>query len=269
MTEHDVKLVLDNRENALHKLILQLYPAEEIDFLEVKTLDVGDICLVVDSKPVLLIERKAASDLLSSFDDGRFLEQREKMLIARRESPQLLLMLLVEGDYEELVLRFNSMPERRDNPKRQFNINRIHSAFKSLFPNYGIVRHNTDSIAHTAVYLGDLMDLYKVSGGLPHLENNANLYNVTKLPKKLSLSARETYALSLATVRGVSKEMALVIARHFPSYRYLLDRYRKLKTPVARETMLANLTYGKGRRIGPATSTRVYHMIWDNTVDAD
>lgn len=264
MSTHQVKIVLDSREHALERLLRQLY-SEGVPFLEIKTLDVGDVCVTVDSKPVLLLERKEASDLLSSFFDGRFKDQREKMLIARRECPQLLLMLLVEGDYEEVVRRFNTMPARRDDPKRQFNVKRIRSALKSLFPNYGIHVHNTDSIAHTLKYLGYLLDLYKTSGGVPHLENNASLYRVTQLPKKLNLSPRETYALSLASIRGVSKEMGLAIARRYPSYRALVDKYQKLKSPVARENLLANLSYGKSRNIGPKTSARVYHAIWDHT----
>ena len=67
-----MKLRIDNRE---HKLI-DLSNDSSYNFIEITTLDIGDIHICDDSNNILVIfERKTIPDLLSSIKDGRYSEQ--------------------------------------------------------------------------------------------------------------------------------------------------------------------------------------------------
>lgn len=67
-----MKLRIDNRE---HKLI-DLMSNNSYNFIEITTLDIGDIHICDDSNNILVIfERKTIQDLLSSIKDGRYSEQ--------------------------------------------------------------------------------------------------------------------------------------------------------------------------------------------------
>ena len=64
-----MKLRIDNRE---HKLI-ELTNDNSLNFIEISTLDIGDIHICDNSNNILIIfERKTIPDLLSSIKDGRY-----------------------------------------------------------------------------------------------------------------------------------------------------------------------------------------------------
>lgn len=76
-----IKIILDSRESGLISCIkdrdLDRY-TEHIS-IEVQTLDIGDIHLCFDSN-IFVIERKTVSDLLASIKDGRYKEQKSRLL---------------------------------------------------------------------------------------------------------------------------------------------------------------------------------------------
>lgn len=82
-------IVVDNRETRLHDILL----ARDLDVfsdkinIEVKQLDIGDIA--IDN---MLFERKTLQDMLSSIRDGRFREQKARMM-----SSEYVVSYIVEG----------------------------------------------------------------------------------------------------------------------------------------------------------------------------
>lgn len=69
----NIKLFIDNRES---KLINHF---KDYDFVECKTLDIGDLMFLQNDKPLLIIERKTINDLASSIMDGRYREQKQRL----------------------------------------------------------------------------------------------------------------------------------------------------------------------------------------------
>lgn len=90
-----MNLTLDCRE---HKLSEYLHTSG-INF-EKHALDVGDIVIHDQNENLqIIIERKTWSDLKSSLLDGRFREQRSRLLQLESESLNMKICYLIEGEY--------------------------------------------------------------------------------------------------------------------------------------------------------------------------
>lgn len=81
-------LILDNRE---HKLVNYF---KDVDNVKIEQLDLGDIVFKIEDEVSIIIERKSVKDLFSSIKDGRFREQK-KRLLANYNSEKI--MYLIEG----------------------------------------------------------------------------------------------------------------------------------------------------------------------------
>lgn len=69
-----VKLIIDHRECKLKDIFVSN------DNVEYENLPLGDIHIVIDGNPVYIFERKCLSDLLASVNDGRYKNQKLKLL---------------------------------------------------------------------------------------------------------------------------------------------------------------------------------------------
>lgn len=71
-----MQLILDHREGKLKELF-----QNNLDIkLDYQNLDYGDFCIFNNENPFIIIERKTLDDLSSSIIDGRYKEQKQKML---------------------------------------------------------------------------------------------------------------------------------------------------------------------------------------------
>ena len=93
-----MKLIIDNRENQIKNYFLtKTFDGIEVDF---KNLPLGDIFIQSEKESFeLFIERKTWKDLHSSIKDGRYREQRSRLIQMRSEHQKVLYIL--EGVYSE------------------------------------------------------------------------------------------------------------------------------------------------------------------------
>lgn len=89
-------LIIDNRERGL----IELLDKKGYQY-EKKNLDIGDIQFIdVETKnPLIVIERKTLDDLSSSMKDGRYKEQKERIIHSL--SPKVRKIYLIEGEWDE------------------------------------------------------------------------------------------------------------------------------------------------------------------------
>lgn len=71
-----MQLILDHREGKLKELFQNNLEIK----LDYKNLEYGDFCIFNNIDPFVIIERKTLDDLSSSIIDGRYKEQKQKML---------------------------------------------------------------------------------------------------------------------------------------------------------------------------------------------
>jgi ERCC4-type nuclease len=85
---YDIKLYIDHREGGLKT---KLATNDNIIY---KNLDYGDIIIDVDDKHLVVCERKTLSDLSASIKDGRYKNQKQKLLTIL---PTNCLYYIIEG----------------------------------------------------------------------------------------------------------------------------------------------------------------------------
>jgi ERCC4-type nuclease len=95
-----LELIIDNREIVLYNII-KLWSIDNI-IISQKQLELGDI-LILKDETKLLFERKTNNDLIASIKDGRFREQKARML-----SSEYKISYIFEKLY---ILEENSMSE--------------------------------------------------------------------------------------------------------------------------------------------------------------
>ena len=230
--------LLDNRERDLVERLAA--PAEQV-----KALPVGDFWLGVDSdtgKPVaggLVIERKSVRDLEASILDGRYREQRQRLVAFCTETGAQPLYIL-EGPYASTTGRLAVPALMKLVARLQFR--------------HGVAVLHTDSIAETATLLRTLVDYYT--------EDKTNFQRDTSpiraveaihVSKKVNAAdPTQFYVAALVQCPGVSVKMAECIRAAFPSWPALL---------AAEESQIAVLVQANGRKVGPAVARRIYGLL--------
>jgi len=75
-----LELVCDSRENKIKQLYDNNFtPIKDIS-ISFKNLDLGDFVFYKDGEIILVVERKTTCDLYSSIRDGRYKEQKIRLL---------------------------------------------------------------------------------------------------------------------------------------------------------------------------------------------
>ena len=82
-----IKIVIDNRENKL----IELLEKNNINITK-KNLEIGDIIILSDEKPIIIIERKTLSDLSASIKDGRYKEQKIRLIHNYKDCKKIYLI---------------------------------------------------------------------------------------------------------------------------------------------------------------------------------
>lgn len=87
-----ISIKIDNRESKLK----ECFKNQDIYKPEFENLTHGDIQFIIDTKTILLFERKTISDLVSSIKDGRYKNQKSILFQSGFESSQIY--YIIEGD---------------------------------------------------------------------------------------------------------------------------------------------------------------------------
>jgi len=201
-------LIVDTRERELIRLLPPVY-------VKVEALAVADVLVLdYDGHVALAIERKSAADFRASLRDGRYAEQRSRMVEAYGQNA----VYVVEDDGEALY--------EGD----------LAGAVTGLLFRHRIVTVRVRNIAETVAFLGHVADAALKGRLVPGISPPQS-----NLAKRRATTAGELAANMLATVPGVSTRVA----------DELVARYSTLAgiAAVARTSGLADEKIG-GRRLG-------------------
>ena len=197
-----MKLRIDNRE---HKLI-DLYNDTSYNFIEISTLDIGDIHICDDSNNILVIfERKTIQDLLSSIKDGRYSEQ--SLRLSENNIHNHNIYYLIEG-----------------NISKYHNENLIYSTLCSISYFKGFSIYRTSNLNETFKFL--LQFYRKIEkdkrigyyNGTNSNKDEIDYCSIIKAKKKDNINPDNILKVLLIQIPGVSDKIALTI----------YDKYKKL-----------------------------------------
>jgi len=282
-------LILDSCESKLIDLIKSKSPTEFKIPYSTENLQIGDIIIkhTLDNITYsLIIERKCVTDMIASIKDGRYKEQKIRLLAELANSPNTIITYLLEGSSTELRLQQD---------KTMFNGSIISSTFRDKIP---IIR--TYSLAETLEILirlherftKDITDFFTPkknnTQSLEQLLDQTNQVNeliqtTQEQDKNVSEGVNSLYLQSIKkckkdnltpvtwnhmcymNIPGISSNIAIKIADVYPKLKDLILAYQMLDSETEKENLLANIiltdTDKQKRRIGSVISKRVYQYI--------
>ena len=269
-----VSLIIDNREKDL-----------KIAFPDAtfKNLDLGDIEIKYTREGgveelFLLIERKTMCDVISSVNDGRYREQKKRLL--ESNIPNDRIMYLLEGHIDDIpgqmktlfgmlintlfrdklqVIRFESIEETIYFIKRI--VEKLKSNDVNILKN---IKKNTipDTNNDTNNNMNETNE-----------QNNLEYLSTIKLKKKDNLTPLNCNLLQLAQIPGMSLQNAQIIIDKYGSIANLIKSYydindidetkiedKRIKMLIDLETSISN---GKKRKLGKVLSERIYQYFFN------
>ena len=249
---------IDNREKDLIKLIESKNDKEDKQNKPYKicyeNLDIGDIQIMdIETNEILImIERKTLADLSASIKDGRYKEQKERMIHSLKKNIRKI--VLIEGtDFGTFTLSLKIFDSVIINTMIRDNIH----------------IHLTKSLCDTMMFIENIMtNLLKYYADLKAeiVDNISKEYDGEhncKTGKKDNLTVEMCFRNMLSQITGISTAIAQVIVERYITMDSLLVALKKTDADInigVKE--LSDLKYGTAqRRIGDKISSKIYEHL--------
>lgn len=250
-----MQLIIDNREIKLK----EFYKNKE--YIKFLNLDIGDILFKYNDQIILIIERKTLPDLASSIKDGRFREQKYRLLSKFQKNK---ILYIIEGSFN-----------RKSSDKIEgLNMNVIYGSLINLFLRDNINYHKTKNIKETCRFLNHLIQKF-FNQGISFIQQQKNLdqlYNSNiNIIKKKNLTPARCYKAQLVQIPGISSIIADNIIKYYPSLVTLFESYFKCGDDETKKiNLIKNLTFqssnGKSRKFGPKISQKLYIYLFNKDI---
>ena len=182
-----IRLFVDSREASVIAILRDLCA------FETQNLDVGDfiICENDPTHPFIIIERKTLDDLKSSIFDGRYREQKQRLMAMRNET-NCHISYIIEGKCE----------------KKEKN---IEGAIVNMSLRDNVKIFETPSVEETANFVASLCKRFSEDPS-KFLNKNSNICpyipNTVKTKKSSNLDKKMCFMLQLCTIPGISEKKA-------------------------------------------------------------
>ena len=224
-------IIIDTREQDIIKLLED----KNIDFKKEQLL-VGDIMYKKNDEILYIIERKTIDDLGASIKDGRYKEQKAR--------------LLSHYDATKVFYLFEGYIDRSKNLDKKSVLGSI---INILFrDNIKII--NTVNLIQTVDVIEQIKTKY-MAGKFIEGASISNYTDTIKLNKKDNMTKELCNIIQLATIPGVSKTTGAIIMENYKTLQHLIEEYK-----INGELMLKDLVLGK-KKLGKVLSKRIYEYL--------
>lgn len=226
-----MEIIIDNRENSLIKLL-----EENNETFIKKNLEIGDIQYIENDKLIYIIERKTINDLGASIKDGRYKEQKMRLLSNHSNN----IYYIIEGNIDDCnTLNRKALLGSIINMSFRDNIKVI----------------NSNNIKDTYDIIIQIRRKYN-EGKFKEVESSTDNYvSSIKMNKKENMSKEICNIVQLATIPGVSQKISKIIIEKYETLSNLIEEYKKNDN-----LLLADISLGK-RKIGKVLSTKIYDYL--------
>jgi len=226
-----MEIIIDNRE----KDLIQIFKTNNITY-KTQNLEIGDIQFILDTEVIYIIERKTYNDLGASIKDGRYKEQKMRLLANNTNN----IFYIIEGDKNRCkTLTYSSL---------------LGSIINMLFrDNIKII--NSIDIMETYKIIIQIKDKYN-EGKFKKINcDKSNYLSSIKTNKKENMDKNLCSIIQLSIIPGVSKKIAEIIINKYESLSNLIEEFKKTDN-----LLLANIELGK-RKLGKVLSTTIYNFL--------
>lgn len=236
-------LEIDYRETAIIKYFEQNKPSFNY---KVTNLNIGDFIFKLedsDDSLLYIIERKTILDLASSITDGRFREQKQRLLDSVGIPDKIIYIL-----------------EGNKNLKKYGSISKsiIDSSILNL-----ILKHQY-KVIHTSTDIETYETLLTLHKKLSSKDFGTIKTTPVKLVKKSESINNNILTNMLSIIPGVSLQIAKKISEEYKTLPELIKRYDNLSDDIQRENMLSSIQITEKRKLGVALSKKIYNSLFFN-----
>lgn len=230
-------LEIDSRERGLFK--------DDPSIIK-KQLQVGDIQLRCGDTSIVILERKTLSDLLSSLKDGRYSEQKKRLMSS-------------DAVHKGYILEVSSPQYDRNFPSIIWQII-LRLQFKDR-----LVCLVTSGIKETELVLLEMVRKFQKDKKMYTLENNTNAQPYVEslhISKKENMTPERCFIMQLCQIPGISFKTASIITQKCSNLSILMDLL-KSKTPQEVKDMFSCSSLGFKK----IESLKKYFMIQKNITE--
>jgi len=238
-----IHIIIDYRERGL---LACLHPIEGVEVRH-ENLELGDIHIVIHDKQgavqrTLIYERKSLADMISSITDGRYREQKIRML-ATYEARNIA--YIVEGD--SIVQSLS-----RDNPS-------VSSAYLNMVYRDNLHLFFTADVSETALFILSVCKKiiaapknYLATGGGLATADIATYTAHVKIKSKKShnITPENCFILQLSQVPTISHVVAKKIAHVFPNMPALVAAVQKRASHPEKVALLSSVAMVGSEKAG-------------------
>jgi ERCC4-type nuclease len=236
----EIILEIDYREKAIIKHFEEFKPYIKYTIIN---LPVGDFVFKKNNDVYYIIERKTIFDLASSITDGRFREQKQRLLDSINLPDNIVYIL-----------------EGNKNEKKYGNISKsiIDSSILNLiFKHKYNVIHTINDVDTYDI----LLALYKK---LESNDFNKKLETNFKLIKKGDAINNNMLTTMLSVIPGVSINISKKITETYTTLPILINTYEKIVDISERGKLLSTIQVTDKRKLGVALSKKIYNSLYIN-----
>lgn len=250
-----MNLVIDSRESKLKKYFTSSDKNIPISF---QSLDIGDIQLVSQSDNSIqyIIERKSISDLYSSINDGRYREQKARLLSSVSKNR---VAYIIEGNILDTTLKLGALQRKI-----------VQAAIVNMSLRDKITVYRTSNSVETGMFVELIYK--KVSENPDWLVSQTNestentesqSYNhLVKTVKKENMTPLICQKVQLAQIPGVSHSMADKVLDSYKSIPHLIEQYNLIESVDEKRKLLQNIQVSEKRKLGKVLSARIYDFLF-------
>jgi crossover junction endonuclease MUS81 len=226
-----MEIIIDNRE----KDLITLFEKNNLE-IKKKNLDIGDIQYIVNDEIIYIIERKTFDDLGASIKDGRYKEQKMRLLANNKNN----IFYILEGEKKDCkTLAENALLGSIINMLFRDNIKIIFS--KDLNETYKIINQIKEKFN---------------TGKFEKIEcDKTNYVSSIKTNKKENMDKKLCSILQLSIIPGVSKNTAEIIINKYESLNNLINEFKNNDSK-----MLSDIILGK-KKLGKVLSNKIYEFL--------
>lgn len=244
-----MELIIDNRES------LKDYFSEKYKWVKTQNLDIGDYIFNYKDELACIIERKTVDDLANSIKDGRYREQKERLL---KLHPKSKIIYLIEGDITKnnKSFKYNKVSK-----------NTIYSSLINVYLRDNIAVHRTNNISESIEFLEQLGAKIEKQGlkFIQKSNDGNNLFNSEKSKKK-QFDKKLVYKLQLSSIPSISSKSADAIIENYPTMVQLISQLNN-HDPASRLEIIKNIKCKSGeksRKLGKRVAENVEKYIFSS-----
>lgn len=230
-------LVIDTKEKTLSTSIITNYLDSINISYEKRNLDVGDLAIYNGDEVLAIFERKTCKDMAASINDGRYREQKIRLLNKNCRWKGYIL----EGTFPEKGITFPTKAKQRVVAQTTY-----FSIITGLTLRDGLHVYTTNSTLDTAKLLGQM--LRKIPDYNDDLVNyQQELIKSVSTVRKENMTPEVCYLAQLCQIPGVSHKIAKCIQNQWSDMSQLLN---------AEMEQLIEINLGE-RRLGKVLAARI------------